>query len=463
MEIEDLAFAVRRFWFLVVAVPAVALATAFLLSYAPATKYNATSSVLFQPTSADVDLRLVQFVLPSVPLEVGTDGFQNAVRNSIPDDAANANWTLSATSDTTSGLVWLSADGLNPDVLPDVANAAARELIDRRNSSSINITFLDPADSSAAEAPKRTPILFGALVLGAILGLFAAVVASQLKPRFRRPEDVADRFGLRLLGEVPRVRGSRLRPANRMDDPALAEFFKRMRLNLAADAPPRVSLAVVSYSDGDGKSSVTANLAPAPAGQNTGAAIVDADLQQPSLERYFGVADMPPSSIGSFFHAHSLEVPSEGGSMQSVTLVSPTMPTGTDALARGLPDVLGRLDEEFVLIDTPSLTRSADALVAAKIAGQALLVVDIQRQTPDQVQEAIRLLREADIVIAGVVVNRTSRDIGPARVSRAEKKSGRSRPSDLTNVGGARQRSPADRATGRRPAESQPASPRNRL
>jgi succinoglycan biosynthesis transport protein ExoP len=460
MELADLGFAIRRFWFLVVAVPAVGFATALLLSYAPATKYNASSSVLFQPASADVDLRLVQFVLPSVPLEVGTDSFKNTLRESIPEDAASANWTLSATSDTTSGVVTLSADGLNPDILPVVANAAARQLIARRDTATIDVSVLDPAVSSAAEAPRRTPILFGAAVLGAIIGLFAAIVAAQLKPRFRRPEDVADRFGLRLLGEVPRVRASRLRPANRTDDPALAEFFKRMRLNLAADAPSRVSLAVVSYSDGDGKSSVTANLAPAPVGQNTGAAIVDADLQQPSLERYFGVADMPPSSIGSFFHAHSLEVPSDG-SMRSVTLVSPTIPTGTDALARGLPDVLRRLDEELVLVDTPSLDRSADALVAAKIAGQAVLVVDIQRQTPDQVQEAIRLLREADIVIAGVVVNRTSRDIEPARVPPGEKKSGRSRPSDLTNSG-ARKRSPADLATGRRPTESEPASPRNR-
>ena len=461
MEIEDLAFAVRRFWFLVLAVPATAIATALLLAYLPAKKYDATSSVIVQPASADVDLRLVQFLLPSVPLEVGTTAFQDAVRESFPEDAARADWSLSAVTDTNTGVVWLSASGLNPDVLPDVANAAAAELIRRRDTSEVDITVLEPAESSVAEAPRRTPILFGAAVLGIIVGLFAAVVAAHLKPRFRRPEDVADRFGLRLLGEVPRVRPSRLLPANAIDDPALGEFFKRLRLNLGAGTPPRSALAVVSFSDGDGKSTIAANLASAPVGQETSVAVVDVDLQQPSLERYLGVSGVSPLRMGPFFHAHSLGLPSEDGSIRSLTLVSPLTPPSVETLARGLPDALRALDQNMVIVDTPSLARSADALVAAKIAGRSLIVVDIQRQTPDQVEEAVRLLREADIEISGVVVNRTARDIGPARAPRAER-SGRDRLSALTDSEGSRARSSAGRSAGRRATESRPASPRNR-
>jgi Mrp family chromosome partitioning ATPase len=460
MELADLGFAVRRFWLLVVAVPAVAVATALLLAYAPATQYTATSSVLFQPASADVDLRLVQFVLPSVPLEVGTDAFENTVRESIPDDAAHANWTLSATADTASGVVVLSAHGLNPDVLPAVANAAASELINRRDTSTINVSVLDASEASVAKAPRRAPILFGAAVLGGIIGIFAAIIAAHLNPRFRRPEDVADRFGLRLLGEVPRVRPSRLHPANAIDDPALGEFFKRLRLNLGAGTPPRSALAIVSYSDGDGKSTVAANLASAPVGQETSVAVIDVDLQQPSLERYLGVSSISPLRMGPFFHAHSLGLPSEDGSMRSLTLVSPSTPPSVEALARGLPDALRALDQNTVIVDTPSLARSADALMAAKIAGRSLLVVDIQRQTPDQVEEAVRLLREADIEISGVVVNRTARDIGPARAPRTEG-SGRDGPSALTDSEGPRARSSAGRSAGRRAAESRPASPRN--
>jgi Mrp family chromosome partitioning ATPase len=420
MELADLGFAVRRFWLLVVAVPAVAVATALLLAYAPATQYDATSSVLFQPASADVDLRLVQFVLPSVPLEVGTTAFQEAVRDSLLEEAADADWTLSAVTDTTSGVVWLSASGLNPDVLPDVANAAADELISRRKTSQLNIEVLQPAEASVAEAPRRAPILFGAAVLGGIVGIFAAVVAAHLKPRFRRPKDVADRFGLRLLGEVPRVRQSRLDPTKVVDDPALGEFFKRLRLNIDAGKPPS-GLAVVSYSDGDGKSTVTANLACVPVRKEAKVAVVDADLKQPSLERYFGVEAASPMSDGSLFYVQPLELPTEDGSTRSLTLVSPfATTTSLDTLARGLPAVLRALEDEAVIVDTPSLARSADALEAARITGRALLVVDIEKQTPDQVQEAVRLLLEAGVEISGVVVNRTSRDIEPGPVKRVE-------------------------------------------
>jgi Mrp family chromosome partitioning ATPase len=415
MEFDELAFAVRRFWLLVVAIPAVAVATALLLAYSPATKYTATSSVIFQPASADVDLRLVQFVLPSVPLEVGTDAFQNAVRESIPDDAAHANWTLSATADTTSGLVTLSADGLNPDVLPVVANAAAAELIDRRETSAINVSVLDASNASVAEAPRRTPILFGAAVLGGIIGIFAAIVGAHLNPRFRRPEDVADRFGLRLLGEVPRVRQSRLDPTNAVPDPALGDFFKRMRLSLGGGSQSRMVVALVSHSDGDGKSTVAANLATAPLGRETSVAVVDTDLQQPSLERYFGVSQLSAPSGDSLFIAHSLGLPSQDGSTRPLTLVMPAgTPTTSDTLVRGLPEVLRALDQDTIIVDTASLDRSADGLVAAKATGRAVLVVDIERQSPDDVEETVRLLREANVEIRGLIVNRTSRNIGPA-------------------------------------------------
>jgi Mrp family chromosome partitioning ATPase len=427
MELEDLLFAVKRFWILVVAVPAIAVATALVLAYAPAQEYDASSSVIFQPASSSVELNLVEFLLPSVPLEVGTSAFQDAVRNSVPEEAARANWTLRARTDTSSGVVFLSATGLNPDVLPDVANAAAQELIDRRDTQNIDVKVLQPAEASVAEAPRRAPILFGAAILGGIVGLFAAVLASHLKPRFRRPEDVADRFGLRLLGEVPRVRQSRLDPTKVVDDPALGEFFKRLRLNIDAGEPSS-ALAVVSYSDGDGKSTVAANLASVQVGQNK-VAVVDGDLKQPSLERYFGVTPATPMSEGSLFYVQPLELPTENGSSRSLTLVSPfATTTSVDTLARGLPEVLRALENETVVVDTPSLARSADGLEAAKITGRALLVVDIERQTPAQVEEAVRLLREADIKIGGVVVNRTSRYIAPGPARRVEEPSRRDRP-----------------------------------
>jgi Mrp family chromosome partitioning ATPase len=82
--------------------------------------------------------------------------------------------------------------------------------------------------------------------------------------------------------------------------------------------------------------------------------------------------------------------------------------------------VLRAFNEAAIVVDTPSLAESADGLEAARITGRALLVVDIERQTPAQVEEAVRLLREAKIEIGGVVVNRTSRDIEPGPVERVK-------------------------------------------
>jgi Mrp family chromosome partitioning ATPase len=178
--------------------------------------------------------------------------------------------------------------------------------------------------------------------------------------------------------------------------------------------------------------------------------VVDADIKQPSLERYFGVAPVAATNEGALFSVQSLELPAENGATRSLTLVSPFATTSVDTLARGLPEVLRAFNEATIVVDTPSLARSADGLEAAKITGRALLVVDIERQTPAQVEEAVRLLREANIEIGGVVVNRTSRDIEPGPVKRVKEPSRarRAAPSGPQSASGRILGQPASRTQG---------------
>jgi hypothetical protein len=49
-----------------------------------------------------------------------------------------------------------------------------------------------------------------------------------------------------------------------------------------------------------------------------------------------------------------------------------------------------------------------------------MLVVDIRRQSPQEVEESVRVLREAAVDIVGVVVNRTSRDVPRVQTRRAQ-------------------------------------------
>lgn len=416
MDLGDLGFILRRFWRLALAVPATAIATAILLASLATPRYEATAHVVVQPKRADVELRLVQFLIPSIPLEVGTRSFQEGVRTRVVRDVAVANWTLASSADTSTGLVRLTASGLNPAVLPTVANAAASELIERRSSSDVTVRFLEQANSSALTSPRRTPILVGAAVLGVILGVFLAILAAHLRPRFRRAEDVANRFNLRLLGEVPHMSGSRLSPsAPNWEGSGALEFFRRIRMNVEGGLPAHFVLAVVSYGDGDGKSTVTANLGCAPTGLGRTLALVDANLDRPELHRRLGVSLV--SSTRSRVDGNGFEPPMEVETdlVHPVTLVSPayTAERNTGTVASGLPEVLHSLSQSSVLIDTPALSRSADSLLAARIAGRAMLVVDIRRQTPAEVEEAVRLLQEAGVEIVGVVVNQTAHDVHP--------------------------------------------------
>ena len=131
------------------------------------------------------------------------------------------------------------------------------------------------------------------LVLGLILGVGAALLREALDTRVRSTDKIAEQLGLPLLARVPRP-PRRLRRTDRLvmisdPDGAGAEAFRVLRANvdfarLETDAR---SLLVTSAIDGEGKSTTAANLAVALARAGQRVVLVDLDLRQPLLHRFF--------------------------------------------------------------------------------------------------------------------------------------------------------------------------------
>jgi capsular exopolysaccharide synthesis family protein len=253
--------------------------------------------------------------------------------------------------------------------------------------------------SQIAPQPKRSAIL-GAFV-GLLLGLAIAFLWETLDKRVRTEEEIERRLGLPLLSRLPEPSRSSEREARltMIHDPqdSYAEAVRRLRTNLEfanVDRGARV-IMVTSAVEREGKSTTIANLAVALARSGRNVALVDLDLRQPVLAKYFNVHGRPGvtdvilerADLQTALISITLPIPAtaslgQDGSVGAAgrLMVLPTGPlpanpgelVGTQALGRVL-EQLGH-DYDYVLVDAAPLLSVGDSMtLSARV--DAILVV----------------------------------------------------------------------------------------
>ncbi len=153
-------------------------------------------------------------------------------------------------------------------------------------------------------SPRTQLNLLIGLVIGVLLGLAYALVRNQLDRRLRSSAAVEKQFGVTVVGAIPaasdlshdpgkpaaiavRQRSAKLRPSES------AEAFRKLRTNLQfmdVDNPPRI-IVMTSPQQGDGKSTIAANLAAALAVTGERVTLVDGDLRRPNVAESFGLVE----------------------------------------------------------------------------------------------------------------------------------------------------------------------------
>ena len=156
---------------------------------------------------------------------------------------------------------------------------------------------VEPAERATKVGPKTA--LNGAigLALGLVLGLGLMFLFEALDTRVRSAKTIRDVLGLRLLGSVPPP-PRKLRKSNRLVMMAApmtfeAEPFRALRTSLEfANTEIRArTIMITSALDGEGKSTTAANLAVALARAGRRVVLVDFDLRNPSLHRFFDLEE----------------------------------------------------------------------------------------------------------------------------------------------------------------------------
>ena len=190
------------------------------------------------------------------------------------------------------------------------------------------------------------------------------------------------------------------------------EIIRALRTELLLNSQtgePNGLLALLSPNVGEGRSQLCAELAISFAQLGRRTLLVDADLRNPSQHKLFGSTNEWGVAQAIAFGEAAHVQPVEGLRDLSLLVAGATMPNPLEMLTD--PNFhrmvgLWRLDYEFVIFDTPAISRYADGLLIAKLAGRVLLISRANETTQLAVKDTIRRLAGTQAQIVGSVINR---------------------------------------------------------
>lgn len=307
----------------------------------------------------------------------------------------------------------------------------ALQTIQRAGSGAVVVNRSDGA-SQVGPKTKRNIIL--GLLVGLALGLLAAFLRESLDTRANSAEELEERLGMPLLGEVPALGWPRTdtdRPATLLQPTAAKAAFTLAagNLEIARNQHDVQSILVTSIDEEEDKSQAAANLAVALARMGRRVVLLDLDLVHPGIERLFGLVGRP--GLGNLAAGNEYEkalnvvdVREEGDQSSPSGAKLEVMTVGT---ARPLPvqflwsstvlDALAALSGrcDVLLINGPPLARGGDALWIASYYAEGLLLVASVHTRRAQVSEAHRSLEASPARALGLVATRDAMDLSRLR------------------------------------------------
>jgi polysaccharide biosynthesis transport protein len=178
---------------------------------------------------------------------------------------------------------------------------------------------------------------------------------------------------------------------------------------LRVDFPPR-EIVIASSVPQEGKSTVTANLALAIAQSNQRVLLIDADLYRPlqhqiwDAKKQIGLSDV---LLYKAEVAHAIEEISPNLHLLSAGTISNDDNSLALIDSARMAALIERLSAnyDFVLIDTPPLTMTTEALILGKMTDGILFVIRPGLVDQDSAKYAKELLGQSNQTVLGLVVN----------------------------------------------------------
>ncbi len=192
----------------------------------------------------------------------------------------------------------------------------------------------------------------------------------------------------------------------------ITEQFKTLRTGIHFSSVDKEykSILVTSPEPESGKSTISANLAICYAKQGSKTLLIDADMRKPTGHKTFrirfniGLSDLLTDNAiqpENVFHETGIE--------NLMILTSGTIPVNPNELlsSKKMGRLLAKLAKEFdqIIIDTPPLLASSDALVLTPHVDGAIIVLRSDKTNKEHAKMAVQQLKNTKVSIIGSVLN----------------------------------------------------------
>lgn len=429
MDMREQILVLRRNWMLIVSFALVGLIAAAVVSVAMPKAYTASSSLFVSTQNVDTSAELQQgsaFALARVQSYVNLVSKPQVLDPVIEELELNTSSAelakkVKASTSRNTVIIEIKAVDSDPQRAADIANGVVSSLIlavadverpTNGTPSPVRLTSVDTAQApSAPSSPKTSLNLALGLLYGMAAGLVVAVLRNVLDRHVRTEADLRRSTSLALLGGITESAAPKASSAPFVLGGSGTDAFRQLRTNLefAAVGHEMKSLLVTSAQAGEGKSTVSLNLALSMAQSGRRVLLVDADLRLPSvadatgLERSVGLTTV---LVGRTNLSDAIQHWGKAG--LSVLTSGPLPPNPTELLASStMQKLIGEMEAAYdvVIFDAPPVLPVADATILTRHTDSLLLVVGAKKVSQHNLSKAVEQLNLVKANVTGVVLN----------------------------------------------------------
>ena len=289
---------------------------------------------------------------------------------------------------------------------------------------------LDSADISVVDlasvptgASSMSPVTMAELgfIFGLFAGLALALLLERMDTRMRDSKQIQELLGVPAIAIVPQTnwknKGSETDAATGPEilwdaRSSFAESMRVFRTSIQLSSTSRESrvIAITSCQPGEGKSTLSMNLAAALAQGGKKVVLVDTDMRRPSVFWRLGLSDRKGLSeyltglepLDGIIQTHktlpSLDVIPSG--------ICPPLPAdllASDQMKKFVEALRGRY--EYVIFDSPPALSVTDPLIVASVADGLVLVIRQGYCTRAMLSRAGEICRDVGVKVYGFVLN----------------------------------------------------------
>lgn len=289
--------------------------------------------------------------------------------------------------------------------------------------------IISPATRGVQVSPIFLQSLLIGVMLGALIGFGLAYLAEANDKTYRSPGEVSEHLGLPIVGHIPVIERESGKPVgNSRMDRTMVTYFKpksrqaesyraiRTSLYFSTRGEQHKVIQITSPNPGDGKTTLSANLAVSIAQSGKRVLLIDADFRRPRIHELLGIE----KSIGmSSVINGDTELPDAIQATEVENLwglaCGPRPNNPCELLSsRRFAELLEILREQydFVLVDTPPVLAVTDPSVVAPRVDGVLVMLRLSTRTRGEAKEATEVLASVGANTLGIIVNGVSKTGG---------------------------------------------------